>query len=188
MNILRKADYLNKNSIFIYGLVGGVVLLDQVTKMIIKKSMILYDSIAVIGNFLRLTYIENAGMAFGIQVQNRIVFTLISVLATAIVSVYLIRVSNGRFMFRFSLALILGGALGNLIDRILQGRVVDFIDVEFFDITVPQFDLWFLHFPGYALTRWPIFNIADSAVTCGLILLTLLLIFQKDPVGQELTT
>ena len=188
MNASLKANYFNESSIFVYSLVSLIVLLDQVTKMIVKKSMILYDSIPIIGNFLRLTYIENAGMAFGIQVQNRIVFTLLSILATLIVSAYLIRLSNGKFVFRFSLALILGGAVGNLIDRILRGRVVDFIDVEFFDISIPPLDLWFLHFPGYALTRWPIFNIADSAVTCGLILLTLLLIFQKDPVGQELTT
>jgi len=188
MNFTLKANYFDQKSILIYSLTVLIVLLDQLTKLIIKNSMALYDSIPVIGNFLRLTFIENAGMAFGIQIQNRMIFTLLSVLATLIVSVYLIRLTQGRFFFRFSLALILGGAVGNLIDRLIYGRVVDFIDVEFFDIAIPQFNLWFLHFPGYALTRWPIFNVADSAVTCGLILLTLLLIFQKDPVGQELTT
>jgi signal peptidase II len=178
----------DKRSIFIYSLVCGIVLLDQITKIIVKNYLSLDGTpVPIIGNFLRLNYIENSGMAFGIQMQNKILFTLLSVIATLIVSVYLVRLSKERFMFRFSLALILGGAIGNLIDRILRGRVVDFIDVEFFDISLPQFNVWFLHFPGYSLTRWPIFNIADSAVTCGLILLTLILIIQKNPVKQELT-
>jgi signal peptidase II len=188
MNSSLKTTYFDKKSILVYSLVVIIILLDQLTKVIVKTSMALYDSIPVIGNFLRLTFIENAGMAFGIQIQNRILFTLLSVFATLIVSVYLIRLTQARFFFRFALALILGGAAGNLIDRLIYGRVVDFIDVEFFDFTIPKFDFWFVHFPRYGLTRWPIFNIADSAVTCGLILLTLLLIFQKDPVGQELTT
>jgi signal peptidase II len=188
MNSLLKTSYFDKKSILIYSLVFIIILSDQITKLIVKNSMALYDSIPVIGNFLRLTFIENAGMAFGIQPQNKMIFTLVSIFATLFVSVYLIRLTHARFFFRFSLALILGGAVGNLIDRLIYGRVVDFIDVEFFDIAVPQFNLWFVHFPGYALTRWPIFNLADSAVTCGLILLTLLLVIQKDPVGQELTT
>jgi len=179
---------LDKRSLFIYALVVGIVLLDQITKIIIKTYMSLDgNSIPIIGNFLRLTYIENAGMAFGIQMQNRILFTLLSIAATVIVSIYLIRLTKERFLFRVSLALILGGAIGNLIDRLLRGRVVDFIDVEFFDISIQQFKLWFIHFHGYSLTRWPVFNIADSAVTCGLILLTLILIFQRDPLKQEVS-
>jgi signal peptidase II len=175
-------NFLNKKSILLITLVGCVILLDQLTKFIIKKTMVLYDSIPLLGNFLQFTYIENSGMAFGIQIENRIVFTIISILATLIVAVYLFRLANENYLFKFSLSLILGGAIGNLIDRIVRGRVVDFIDVEFFDISLPQFDLWFIHFPGYSLSRWPIFNVADSAVTCGLILLTLVLFFQKDPV------
>jgi signal peptidase II len=177
-------DSPDKKSIWIYSLIAGIVLLDQISKIIVKSLM--PSEVPVIGNFLRLTYIENSGMAFGIHMQNKVLFTLLSVIATLVLSVYLIRFTKERFSFRLSLALILGGALGNLIDRIVRGSVVDFIDVDFFNISIPHFNFWFLHFPGYALTRWPIFNVADSAVTCGLILLTVLLIFQKDPVKQEL--
>jgi signal peptidase II len=188
MNNAGNSSSFDKRSLLIYVLVGVVILLDQVTKVIVKKTMVLYDSIPVLGNFLQFTYIENPGMAFGIQMGNKLLFTILSVVATVIVLLYLIRLSNERFLFRFSLGLILGGAIGNLIDRLIRGRVVDFLDVEFFDITIPSFNLWFIHFPGYALTRWPVFNLADSAVTCGLVVLTFILIFQKDPVRQEITT
>ena len=88
----------------------------------------------------------------------------------------------------FALALIMGGAIGNLIDRLFAGRVVDFLDVEFFDISIPAFELLFLSFPGFALTRWPVFNIADSAVTCGMILIAWMILVQKTPMKQEVST
>jgi len=188
MDIPAHSNSSGKRSLLVYSMVGFIVILDQFSKVIVKNTMVLYDSIPVLGNFLQLTYIENPGMAFGIQMQNKLLFTVLSVVATLIVLLYMIRLSHERFLFRFSLALILGGAIGNLIDRIIRGRVVDFIDVEFFDISIPSFDLWFIHFPGYGLTRWPVFNVADSAVTCGLVVLTLILIFQKDPVRREITT
>ena len=78
----------------------------------------------------------------------------------------------------------MGGAIGNLIDRLFSGRVVDFLDVEFFDISIPAFEFLFVNFPGYALTRWPVFNVADSAVTCGMIFIAWLILFQKSPMKQ----
>ena len=97
-------------------------------------------------------------MAFGIQMGSKFWFTFLSIAAAAIVLVYLIRIPNEKFTFRFALALIMGGAIGNLIDRLLAGRVVDFLDVEFFDISLPAFEFLIINFPGYALTRWPVFN------------------------------
>ncbi len=175
-----------KHTLIIYISVFSVVVLDQLTKYIIKRSMDLYDSFDVLGSFFKITYIENPGMAFGIQMENKIWFTFLSIIAALIVLIYLIRLKNERFSFRLALALIMGGAIGNLIDRIYAGRVVDFLDVEFFDVSIPSFSFLLLNFPGYSLTRWPVFNIADSAVTCGMILIIWLIIFQKSHQKQGL--
>jgi signal peptidase II len=179
------SDDPRKKSIIIYSLIAAIVFLDQISKYIVKNTMYLYESIELIGDFLRLTYIENPGMAFGIQFENKFWFTVLSLLAAVIVVIYLLRMPNERFVFRFSLALILGGAIGNLIDRLLYGKVVDFVDVEFFNISLPSFKFLFLQFPGYEMTRWPVFNVADSAVTCGMILLTWMIFSQKSNVNQE---
>jgi len=178
---------MNNQSLIIYLTATLIVLFDQVSKYIIKSTMQLYDSFDVLGSFFKITYIENAGMAFGIQLGSRPVFVALSILAAIIVFVYLLRMPNEQFLFRFSLALIMGGAIGNLIDRIAVGRVVDFLDVEFFDISLPSFQFLFIDFPGYSLTRWPVFNVADSAVTCGMILIIWFILFQKTPEKQELS-
>jgi len=177
--------YVKRQSLAVYLTITAVVVLDQISKYIIKTSMNLYDSFNVLGNFFRITYIENTGMAFGIQMQNKILFTVLSIVAAIIVLVYLIRLPNEKFIFRFSLALIMGGAIGNLIDRIAFGRVVDFLDVEFFDISVPAFNFLFINFPGYAMTRWPVFNIADSSVTIGMFLIASFMLFLRNPEHQE---
>jgi signal peptidase II len=124
------------------------------------------------GNFLRLTYIENPGMAFGIDIGGKLFFSLFSIVASAAIVAYLYHARKESLGFRLSLAMILGGALGNLIDRVFYGviygdaplfygKVVDFLDMNFFDINIF----------GYQLTRWPVFNIADAAVTTGVLLL-----------------
>ena len=180
-----KNDVNQNRSFVIYSVIAVIVLSDQLTKYIVKSSMYLYESINLLGDFLRFTYIENPGMAFGIQFQNKFWFTVLSILAAGIVVFYLFRMPNERFIFRFSLALILGGAIGNLIDRLSFGKVVDFIDVEFFDISLPSFEFLIISFPGYDMTRWPVFNIADSAVTCGMILLTWMVFTQKTYLKED---
>jgi len=163
----------------------GIIVADQITKFLVKgisipifglsiKGLPLGTSIPVFGDALRLTYIENPGMAFGIDVGGKLFFSLFSILASIGIFIYLFRVRNEHFVFRLSLAMILGGALGNLIDRVFYGifygegalfygKVVDFIDADFFNIS----------FLGYHLNRWPVFNIADASVTCGVVLLLL---------------
>ena len=185
---MMKKYNARQKSVLIYAVVIVVILLDQITKNIVKSSMYLYQSIPLLGDFFRLTYIENPGMAFGIQFHNKVWFTLLSVVAAIIVLIYLLRMANDKIVFRLAMALILGGAVGNLIDRLLFGKVVDFLDVEFFDLSIPAFDVLFISFPGYALTRWPVFNIADSAVTCGMIILTWIIFFQKSYLEREATT
>jgi len=171
-----------------------VVLGDQATKLMIKGFSIpalgihvqgipLGSSISVIGDFARLTYIENPGMAFGIDVGGKLFFSLFSVIASVGILLYLYKMRNERLLFRFSLALILGGAVGNLIDRVFYGvlfndgmlfygRVVDFIDVDFFNVNIF----------GYHLSRFPIFNVADSSVTIGVLIL---LIFHRSFITGE---
>jgi signal peptidase II len=163
----------------------GIIFADQMTKFLVKgisipffnidiKGLPLGTSIPIFGDTLRLTYIENAGMAFGIDVGGKLFFSLFSILASVGILIYLYRMRNEHFAFRLSLAMILGGALGNLIDRVFYGvcygegtlfygKVVDFIDADFFNIS----------FLGYHLNRWPVFNIADASVTCGVLLLLL---------------
>ncbi len=160
-----------------------IVLGDQAAKLIVKGASIpaLGISLAgvpygssrpLLGNFLRLTYIENPGMAFGIDVGGKLFFSVFSVVASIAILLFLYHARNEPLGFRLSLAMILGGAVGNLIDRVFYGvlfdeaplfygRVVDFFDVDFFDINI-----W-----GYHLSRWPVFNIADASVTIGVLLL-----------------
>ena len=147
------------------------------------KGMTLGTTVPVFGDFARLTYIENPGMAFGIDVGGKLFFSIFSVIASIGILLYLYKMRNERLLFRFSLAMILGGAVGNLIDRVFYGvlfndgglfygKVVDFIDVDFFNVNIF----------GYHLSRWPIFNIADSSVTIGVLIL---LIFHRSFVSEE---
>jgi len=165
---------------------AAIVLLDQVTKLLVKgasfpflgiswEGMRYGFSIPIIGDFFRLTYIENPGMAFGINVGGKPVFSFISLVASVAIILYLHKSRSEPLGFRLSLAMILGGAVGNMIDRIFYGvfygesplfygKVVDFLDIDF-----PDLDLF-----GYQLNRWPVFNVADASVTIGVILLLFL--------------
>jgi signal peptidase II len=158
----------------------AVFILDQLSKWIVQSNMELYGSIMVLGDFFRLTYVENPGMAFGIQVGNNLFFTVFALLASVAIVYYLLQLRADQRLARLALALILGGALGNLLDRILRGKVVDFFDCEFFDVHIPAFKLAFLHFPGYDLERWPVFNVADMAVTIGMLCLLTVILFEKE--------
>ncbi len=142
---------------------AGVVVLDQTTKLLTKGYMMLSQSKEVLGDFLRYTYIENPGMAFGIRIGNRTLFTIFSVAASVVIFAYLLRTRGDHKLVKWSLALILGGAIGNLIDRVLYGSVVDFIDVGIGDL------------------RWPVFNVADMAVSLGMMVLIVVILFEKKP-------
>lgn len=136
----------------------------------------------ILGDFLRLTYIENPGMAFGIDLGGKLFFSIFSIFACACILLYLFMSKEESIVFRTSLAMILGGAVGNLIDRVFYGvlfgeaplfygKVVDFLDVDFFNINLF----------GYSLSRWPVFNVADASVTCGV----LLMLFAQRKQGKE---
>lgn len=172
-----------------------VIIFDQITKFLVKggtipllnikaEGMAYGQSINVIGDFFKITYVENPGLAFGIDINDssKLLLSIFSILASLGIFYYLYKSRNQRLIVRLSLALILGGAIGNLIDRafyglfygyapLFYGRVVDFFNVDFFDFTIF----------GRTYERWPIFNIADASVTIGVVLL---IIFHKS-VGEK---
>lgn len=143
------------------------------------------QSISVIGDFLRITFVENSGMAFGLEVGVVQKFFLSTFTFVAAIGLfyYLYKSKERDLPLRLGLAFILAGALGNLIDRafygvifdyapLLYGRVVDFIQVEFWDFTLF----------GNTYETWPIFNIADSSVTIGV---AIILLFHKEKYADE---
>jgi signal peptidase II len=130
-----------------------VVLLDQVTKWAASARLQLGEPVALLGDFVRLTLVHNTGAAFGLFPGSRGPFIIISVLAIGVVLYLFLRETHRNALNRVLLGCILGGAIGNLIDRVRHGWVVDFIDL------------------GFGQTRWPVFNVADSAVTLGVVLL-----------------
>ena len=147
---------------------GFVVLSDQATKYIIKINLALYDTIIVINNFFNITHILNPGGAFGFFATSspgvrKFIFLFVSSIV-ALLILWFYKKSAGQFIF-FScgLALIFGGAIGNLIDRFMYGKVVDFLDF--------YIGSW----------HWPAFNIADSAISIGMGILIYHIIFKKMP-------
>ena len=147
----------NKVGLFV-AILTGVLTLDIITKYIVQRSLLVYEQRDVIGEYLRLTYIHNTGAAFGIQLgpYSREIFLVLSLVAlVALVMMYYYTPSEDRLRLA-SIAFICGGAIGNLIDRVRSERgVVDFLDV------------------GVGTIRWPVFNVADMAVTAGAIILAL---------------
>lgn len=136
------------------GLLIAIVLLDQVTKWFVDRTMPLYHSIPVIDKFFNLTYIRNTGAAFGILAGSAAAFRLpflmiFSLLAIGFIIVMLRRLPERETGLISALAFILGGAIGNLIDRFAYGEVIDFLDFY------------------WANYHWPAFNIADSFITIG---------------------
>ena len=131
-----------------------LVLADQVSKAIVVRTMSLYESVPVIENFFHFTYITNDGMAFGIDFPfGYFIFSLISVLLTIFLFWYLWTARNDSLVIRLGLAMIIAGAVGNLIDRLMLGEVIDFLD-----FMVGNF-------------HWYVFNLADSYVTVGMVLI-----------------
>ena len=130
-----------------------LVLADQISKTIVVKTMSLYESIPVIQNFFHFTYITNDGMAFGINFPfGYYIFTSVSVLLTLFLFWYLWSVRTHSIVIRLGISFIIAGAIGNLIDRIFLGAVIDFLD-----FMIGNF-------------HWYVFNLADSYVTVGMAL------------------
>ncbi len=149
-----------------------VVFLDRVTKRVIANRITLHDSIQVIPDFFRITHVENRGAAFGLFSDSPSewklgLLILFSAIALLVVSALLWRGNHSMKTTGIGLSLILGGAIGNLWDRLISGRVVDFL----------------LFYVGQY--QWPAFNVADSAIVVGASLLVLEILFAKSPKTEK---
>ena len=142
-----------------------IALADQISKILIRQYLLPGDSVEVLGDLVRFTFVYNQGGAFGIKLGNIIFYSVMSFAAAVIIIVYMIKTKNTNKIVTAILALVVGGAIGNFIDRIAYGQVVDFIDINIPDIRIPSFSF----FGGFELYRWYILNIADMALTVGLI-------------------
>ncbi len=136
------------------------VILDQVTKMWAVNALKNGRSIKIVGNFLRFTYAENRGAAFSILQNQRMLFIIVTIILMAVLAYIYFKSDNITKLSRLAIAMIAGGAIGNFIDRVRLGYVVDFIDVRF-----------------GSFYNFPIFNIADSFVVCGTVLMIILILF-----------
>jgi signal peptidase II len=147
-----------------------VLLLDRLAKWAVASNIALHDSVVVIPGFLRLTHVQNTGAAFGLFAESSAQWKVgalvsFSILALVVVSALLWKNSHSLSTTTIGLSLILGGAMGNLWDRMVSGHVVDFLD---------------FYVGSY---HWPAFNVADSAIVVGAILLVAEIVFTK-PAGE----
>lgn len=148
-------------------LVAVIVAFDQLTKFIVDRAMPLHHSIPIIEGFFSLTYVRNTGAAFGIfagsaEIFRRPFLILVSVVAIGFIVVMLKRLRDSEKWLLTALAFILGGAIGNLIDRVAYGEVIDFLDC-----------FWGSY-------HWPAFNVADSFITVGVTITLFILLKAKD--------
>ncbi|TET21173.1 MAG: signal peptidase II [Candidatus Cloacimonadota bacterium] len=150
----------------------SVIICDQISKFIISNTMFLGQSIRVIGSFVRITYVRNPNAAFGIPVGPPLLMMVLTSIATLLLIFYFSRLKEKGCLLYVGLAMIIGGAIGNLIDRFRIQQVIDFIDVS-----VKRF-------------HWPVFNIADSFVTIGIIVILWAWIFgeKKERVPDKTLT
>ena len=151
-----------------------VIALDQSTKLIIQQTLPLHKTVEIIPGFFNLIHVRNTGGAFGIFGGEKgpvgsVLFVAASLVAVGILVILFMRVKEHEKMLKFSFALLLSGAIGNLIDRVSYGEVVDFLD---------------FHVSSY---HWPAFNVADSAISVGIGLMALELLIkeQKKPIKNN---
>lgn len=139
-----------------------VIIIDQLTKYIVQRYMMLGSSIPLVDEFVRLTYVQNPHAAFGISLLggNLLLIFVSAVAIVVIIFIFYRRIVIEKWKIS-ALGLILGGAVGNLVDRLRFGKVIDFVDI------------------GYHQYRWPVFNVADIAITIGGILLVIFIVTER---------
>jgi len=174
----------------------AVIVADQISKFYIKgislpafnlkfDGMYLGESIPVIGDFFKITFTENPGMAFGFDPGSdfKLFISVFSLVASIGLLVYFYTIRKKSLSLKIAIALILGGAVGNVIDRMFYGLIFDYAPL-FYGKVVDFFDFDFFNFSifGRSYDRWPIFNIADAAVSIGVLIL---LFFYKHHEAED---
>ncbi len=135
-----------------------VLLADQYTKLLVQQDMIVGQSIPVIHKIFHFTYVQNSGGAFGILRGRTNLFIIVSIIVILFIVYFMFKEEKKDYFVKVVCSFVLGGAVSNLIDRLRLGYVVDFVDFQV----------------------WPVFNIADSAISIGMVLLFIRLFFKKD--------
>jgi signal peptidase II len=139
---------------FLFGIAGLIVLLDQITKEIVRQNLAfeeIWSPWAWLAPYARIVNWHNFGAAFGIFQNGALIFTILAIVVSILIIIYFPRIPRQEHLLRFALALQLGGALGNLIDRLTQGYVTDFVSVG----------------------KFPVFNVADACISMGAVLLVI---------------
>ena len=142
----------------VLAIVFFLILVDQAIKFLVVSYMKLGESIPVLAGIFHITYIENPGAAFGLFANQRVIFIVAAALVIAAACLMYRRLMSEKVIVRWGVALLLGGAAGNLIDRVRIGRVIDFLDFRI----------------------WPVFNIADIGICIGVALLMYALLYDKE--------
>lgn len=150
---------LSRAQLWLFSTALVITALDQVVKRVVVDAMEMGQAIDVVGSVVRLTRTSNTGGAFGLLRGRGNWFIVVSFVAALAIAALSRQIARGRRVERLAFGLILGGAVGNLIDRVRLGAVIDFIDI------------------GGSGYRWPAFNVADSAITIGVTLLAVSLVF-----------
>jgi len=168
--LLRCLEEMKKNDVIFFITAAAIILLDQITKHYIDSYMSVGDSFTVIQGLFNITHVRNPGAAFGIFSKSpeifRTVFLIAVTSAAMVLILYYIRMNRERGgLLNLAMSLIFGGAIGNLIDRIRFGEVIDFLDFYI------------------GSNHWPAYNVADSAISTGAVLLLLAMIWKKGEKG-----
>jgi signal peptidase II len=147
-----------KQAVYSLGLITGILGSDMVTKYFIVKNLVIGERVDFLGGFLRITLVYNQGGVFGILQGYKNMFLIISIIVLILMMAYYFIEKNKTLLFTFSMSLIIAGALGNILDRLIPDRpgVVDFISVGVDSVY-----------------RWPAFNVADSSIVVGAFLLAI---------------
>ena len=157
---------MQKKHFLLLAIAGAVILLDQVTKAWVMTTMRVHEGFPVVDGFFNIVHVRNPGAAFGFLAGaspafRSVFFIAVTAAAIVIILQYLRKARVDELSLIVALALIVAGAVGNLIDRVRFGEVVDFLDVYI------------------GTYHWPAFNVADSAITCGAILLAMILLKRR---------
>ena len=145
----------------------GVLLLDIMTKLVAELQLMKVNTVPLWENVFHLTYVENTGIAFGMFQNARLLFIAVSILVLVILAMLYTKTTNRTQWLKIGTSLVFGGAIGNLVERLAKGYVVDFLD--------------------FRLIHFPVFNVADIAVCVGAVLLMIhfLISEEKEKTGKD---